>query len=715
MLKPFLKACLRVALRLVFRLRIHGNPQVRAERLLIVANHESFLDELLLSLFLPQRPLVVVYASATHNRLFRLLVLRLIDYVAIDQNNPMELKSVIRLLETGRPVLIFPEGRVTTTGNLMKTYDGPGFIAAKAAATILPVRIEGAARSYFSLLRGNFQRHLFPAIRLCVQEPTRIETQKAPHGEQHELAAQSMHRVMTGLMFAGRAEQTLFAALVEAAGIQGRHWRLLGDVERVDFAYADLLRSAMVLGRLLAARVAEGERVGLLLPNTAAQLALVFGLGAWRRTPTLLNAGVSAGVLQVACEAAALRRIVTSRAFVEQARLQDKLAALSGIEWIYLEDLHGAIRFTDRAWWLLWARYRPLRVLPATRPEDPALVMFTSGSEHKCKGVQLSHRALLSNVSQLRSVLDFSVNDVVVNALPLSNPFGLTCGALIPLLCGARVFLHPSQHYRVIPEMASHAACTILVGTNAFLGHFGQNAHPFDLHKLRYVIAGGDRVSEEVRQLWFERFGVRIFEGYGTTETAPVISLNTQMAYRGGSVGQFLPSIRHRLTPLVGMAARFGGTCGQLHVSGPNLMEGYLRHQAPGQLQPPFSPVGAGWHDTGDIVEVDADGFVYVRGRVKRFHDAGGVEVSLGALELAVEAALGEPGALLPDPLAPGELVLITTQPVGDPAALRTAILAAGFPAAAVPGRHVVTPRLPASPERARPDYAALRAIALAQ
>ncbi|GAB2892576.1 bifunctional acyl-ACP--phospholipid O-acyltransferase/long-chain-fatty-acid--ACP ligase [Uliginosibacterium flavum] len=699
MLRWILKGLLRPFFRIVFRVRVHGNARVKAERLLIVANHESFLDELLLGLFLPQKPVFVVYSTATHSRLFRFMALGLIDYLAIDPNNPMELKSVIRLVESGRPVLIFPEGRITTTGNLMKTYDGPGFIAAKTGATILPVRIDGAARSYFSLLQGNFPHYLFPRIRLFVQEPTRIETPAAKHDEQHYLAGQAMHRVMTDMMFAGRAEQTLFQALLQAARIQGRRWRVVGDVEHVDGSYAEIISRSMLLGRELARRSTDGERIGILLPNVATLLALIFGLTAQRRVPAMLNYTAGADALQSACTAACVRSIVTSHKFIEQFKLDDKLAALQGIEFLYLEDLRANARLSDKLWWLLWARFNPLANCPPASPEDAALVMFTSGSEGKCKGVVLSHRAILSNVSQMRSVLDFSVNDVILNALPLFHSFGLTCGGLIPLLCGAKVFLYPSPlHYRVIPELAYNASCTILFGTNTFLANYAKHAHPFDFHRLRYVVAGAEKITEPVRQLWFEKFGVRIFEGYGATECAPVLSVNTQMAYRSGSVGQFLPSVQTRIVPMPGVESKDGNTCGQLHVSGPNLMSGYLRFEAPGILQPAESDIGPGWYDTGDIVEVDADGFVHVIGRVKRFAKVAGEMVSLGVVELIAAKAAPEfqhAATARPDETRGESILLFTTQPDLARSALVEIAQAGGFPELAVPRKIVHVEALP--------------------
>ncbi|WP_374496057.1 AMP-binding protein [Zoogloea sp.] len=364
------------------------------------------------------------------------------------------------------------------------------------------------------------------------------------------------------------------------------------------------------------------------------------------------------------------------------------------VQLIYLEDLRATMGLVDTLWLLLWALPFPRLAVPTGSPEDAAVVLFTSGSEGKPKGVVLSHRALLANVAQIRAVVDFSVDDKILNALPLFHSFGLTAGGLLPVLTGARVFLYPSPlHYRVIPELAYDRNCTVLLGTSTFLGNYAKFAHPYDFYRLRYVIAGAEKLATSVRNLWFEKFGIRIFEGYGATETAPVLAVNTPMAFRSGTVGQFLPGIQYQLVPIPGIAAG-----GMLHVKGPNLMSGYLRFDNPGVLQPPASPVGEGWYETGDVVEIDDEGFVKIVGRVKRFAKVAGEMVSLEAVEkLAATAspAAAHAASTQPDASRGETILLFSTDPALSREQLQNAARSGGWPEIAVPRRIVVVDALP--------------------
>jgi len=681
LLRPLLRGLARVLFRVDIQLRQADFSQ---PRLLVVANHESFLDGLLIGLFLPIDPVFVVHTGIANNFWFRILLSQ-VDYLAVDPTSPMAMKKVIRLIESGRPVVIFPEGRITQTGSLMKVYDGPAFVAAKTGATVIPVRLDGAARSYFSRLSGKYPKELFPKIRLTVLPERHFPMPEAPTAKlRRRKSGEAMRRLMQEMIFASRPQQTLYTALCDAAEIFGGRRRLLEDVKQIEYSYNDLLKMALILGRQIERVSAPDERIGLLLPNLAATLGLIFGLSARRRVPAMLNYTAGGEAMQSACVAAEIRTIVTSRAFVEQAKLSEKLAGLSGVQLLYLEDIRARIGFADKLWLVVWAIHWPRVFELPTSPEDAAVVLFTSGSEGQPKGVVLPHRAILANIAQIRAVIDFSVDDKVLNALPIFHSFGLTAGALLPVLTGASLFLYPSPlHYRIIPELAYDRSCTVLFGTSTFLGNYAKFAHPYDFYRLRYVVAGAEKLSEAVRGLWFEKFGVRIFEGYGATETAPVLAVNTPMAYKTGTVGNLLPGIEHRLQAVPGIA-----NGGLLHVRGPNVMAGYLKADRPGVLQPPVSDVGDGWYETGDIVECDDEGFIKIVGRVKRFAKIAGEMVSLEVVEklaTATSPALAHAASSQPDAGKGEALVLFTTD-----GALSRELLAAkardlGMPELAVP------------------------------
>lgn len=675
----------RALCRLLFRVNCSGAiEQSSTQRLLVVANHESFLDGLLLGLFLPLDPVFVVHTGVAKHRFFR-LVLRLVDYLAVDPTSPMAMKKVVRLIEEGRPVVIFPEGRITTTGSLMKMYDGPAFVAAKTGATLLPVRLDGPSRSYFSRLSGRHPKRLFPKIQVTLLPTTTMAMPQAPTAKlRRRMAGEAMRKIMQAMIFTARPPQTLFAALCDAADLFGLRRRVLEDIKQIEYSYADILRMALMLSRLVERVTVHNQHVGMLLPNMAATLGLLIGLTARRRVPAMLNYTAGTEAMLAACRAAEVGTVITSRAFIEQAKLSDKIAQLSGLNILYLEDLMAAITFKDKAWLVLAAMPNRRHLDLCADPESPAVILFTSGSEGQPKGVVLSHRAILANIAQIRAVIDFSVDDKVLNALPIFHSFGLTAGTLLPLLTGANLFLYPTPlHYRVIPELAYDRNCTVLFGTSTFLANYARMAHPYDFYRLRYVVAGAEKLAESVRSLWFEKFGQRIFEGYGATETAPVLAVNTPMAYRTGTVGNLLPGIEARVVPVAGVEC--GGI---LHVRGPNLMTGYLRADNPGVIEPPVSELGEGWYNTGDVVEIDAEGFVRILGRVKRFAKIAGEMISLEVVEkLAVAASPEQTHAVTTQTdQAKGEaLVLFTTDNTLNRERLAAKARELGIPELAIP------------------------------
>ncbi len=484
---------------------------------------------------------------------------------------------------------------------------------------------------------------------------------------------------------------TLFEALLDARDRHGRKRPALEDVERNPLTYGRLVLGSMVLGRKLAVLTQAKERVGVLLPNVQSVAVVLFALLARGRVPAMLNFTAGVKNLRAACDLAAVKTIVTSRRFVEQGKLDEVVAALAeGRDIVFVEDVRAAITSLDKALGLLDSfRAHKIAARAGAGPDDPAVILFTSGSEGAPKGVALSSANLVGNARQIAAHAGSALgpSDTLFNPLPVFHSFGLTAGLLVGLLHGMKVVLYPSPlHYRQVPKLIGATRSTIVFATDTFLQGYARAADEGDLASVRYVIAGAERVKDETRRLWAES-GTTILEGYGATECSPVIACNLPDRNRAGTVGPFLPGIEWRLEPVEGIAEG-----GRLWVKGPNVMRGYLDPDAPDGIAAPEG----GWHDTGDIVTVE-DGFVTIRGRAKRFAKIGGEMVSFAGVEAMVQSLWPECNHVvvsLPDARKGEQIVLVTDKPGADRERLLAHARAQGFPELWVP-RAVLVAAIP--------------------
>jgi acyl-[acyl-carrier-protein]-phospholipid O-acyltransferase/long-chain-fatty-acid--[acyl-carrier-protein] ligase len=518
------------------------------------------------------------------------------------------------------------------------------------------VHIDGAEATMFSrLTREQARRRWFPKFTLTVLEPIRLTVDDALKGKARRMAAgAALYQIMSDLVFrATNADRTLFEAVVEAARTHGLSRVALEDPIAGQLSYRRLLIGTRALAGKIAAIGRPGDAIGLMLPNANGAGVSFLAVVSAGRAPAMINFTAGAANILAGCEAAQARTILTSRGFIEKAKLEKLVAALEEkVALVYLEDMRARISFADR----LDALRRFRKPVVARKAEEMAAILFTSGSEGAPKGVALSHRNMLANAAQAAARIDFGRTDKVFNVLPMFHSFGLTVGFTLPLISGVPIYLYPSPlHYRIVPELVYGSNATILFGTDTFLAGYARPAHAYDFRSIRYVVAGAEPVKQATRDLWMEKFGVRILEGYGVTEASPVLALNTPMFNRFGSVGRLMPGVEHRLEPVPGVEDG-----GRLLVRGPNVMMGYLKIDKPGVVQPTEN----GWHDTGDIVTIDAQGYVTIKGRAKRFAKVGGEMVSLAAIEqLAAE--------LWPDALSAaatevdprkGERIILVTQ-----------------------------------------------------
>lgn len=706
---PVARVIIRLLLRLLFRAELRGYAKP-AGRTLIVANHQSFIDGLLLGAFLPFAPTYLVHSQIAAKWHFKIL-LSFIDYLVIDSTSPLAMKTVIALLESGAPVVIFPEGRITVTGSRMKIYDGPAFAAAKSGAHVLPIHIEGPKHSHFSRMPWDYPRAWFPKITLTMHAPLPLPMPDAPRArDRRRLASDELRRIMQIAEFDSREETTIPDVLLSTVKHFGKKRPVIEDIRGKEETLGDLLKMTLALGRLTAKWTREGERVGVLMPTATPTAAMIIGMMSMRRVPAMLNYTSGREGLENACRIAEIKTVFASRAFIEKAKLTAMMENFTAARVLYLEDVRKHFGIFDKLWLIFFALRFPRAAMKRARPQDMAVVLFTSGSEGKPKGVALSHSSILANCAQSRAVIEISFHDKFLNALPLFHSFGLVAGLVLPLTSGSRIFLYPSPlHYRVIPEIAYDRDCTVLFATSTFLGNYAKFAHPYDFYKVRYVVSGAEKLSEEVRRTYSEKFGIRILEGYGATECSPIVSVNLPVSFDPGSVGEPLPGIECKLAPVEGIE-----TGGELHVRGPNIMMGYFLDRAPGVLQPPSSQFGEGWYDTGDIVTMDARRHITIQGRLKRFAKVAGEMVSLEVVERIAVAASPKRmhASTAVKEEARGESIVLFTD---DPNLNRERLLAAarenGLPDLAIPRRVIHLDKVPLL-GNGKKDYVKLQSMA---
>jgi len=691
-----MKIVFRVLLRVLFRFRGYNLAALKTPGpVLLVPDHLSWFDWLFVWVCLDEDwKFVTSSIAAQASWLHRKIMINHYT-LPIDTSSPYAVKRMAEFLKGGGRLVLFAEGRLSRTGNLMKLFDGTGFLIFKTNAKVITAYLRGAGHLPYSPNPG--WKKCFPKVTAhfsAALVPPESEGINAGHARAllTNWLRDQMVRQQFEVEMAFGAQNVLSEVAKTARKHPGRV--ILEDATLQTLTYRKLMVGVDVLALALRGILAGGERVGLLLPNVNATPVAILALWSLGKVPAVLNFSSGTQTVLACVKLAGLKQIITSRAFLERARLNADDFVKAGITLVCLEDVRAGITGSQKFLALLRHVFNPRSAIRSSlSASSTAVIVFTSGSEGVPKGVELTHGNILANIRQMLAVTDFTDNDRLFNCLPLFHSFGLTVGTFLPLVRGIYTFLYPSPlHYRMAPAALYDRDCTVFLSTNTFLNGYAREAHPYDFRSLRYLFAAAEKLQETTALAWSRKYGVRILEGYGATECAPCVSVNTPLEPRYGSVGRLLPGMEYKLEPVEGVAD------GQrLFVRGPNVMKGYLNAEA----NEKFQALG-GWYDTGDIVSLDAEGYLHILGRMKRFAKVSGEMVSLAAVEDALAGAFPQYGlrcqvAILtrPDENKGEALVAVTNEPKLTLDEIREAIQAKGLTNLNVPREIKVVPEIP--------------------
>ncbi|MCB9882290.1 MAG: AMP-binding protein [Planctomycetes bacterium] len=644
----FLRAFAYLVTHTIYRMRVLGGENVPARGACVLApNHVSFADAMFVLAATDRNVRFLAEDEQFRSWVFGPL-LRMNRAIPISsKGGPRQILKALREagdeLDRGAVVCLFPEGQITRTGAMQPFRRGLEKLVRGRDAVIVPMHLDRVWGSIFSFAGKKFFWKLPEEVpyRVTVSfgEPMRAET---PVSAVRDAVQELSQRAWEARRKSARALHHLFVQRVRRAP-----WRLLlVDASGKSRRRLAALAGALVLARRFRARWSEQERIGVLLPPSVAG-ALV-DAAALLAGKTVCNLNYTAGDsgMLAAARQAGFDEVITSRAFLEKAGLQ----LPEGLEPVHLEDEASRIGATARIAATLMALFAPVRLLERyagmrrrVRGEDVATVIFSSGSTGEPKGVMLSHFNIASNVEAVAQVFRVERDDRLLGILPFFHSFG-TMSLWFSLTRGVPLVMHANPvDAPTIGHLVRTRRVTILLATPTFLQVYLRRLDGEDFGSLRLVLAGAEKLSDELARAFEERFGVRPLEGYGTTECSPVVATSIpshrgpgfhQRGWRRGFVGPPLPGVALRILDPDTRERLGPNEPGLLQVKGPNVMVGYLgRDDLTGKV------LRNGWYETGDVALLDDEGFLRITDRLSRFSKIGGEMVPHGTIEEALERA----------------------------------------------------------------------------
>ena len=686
--------------RSVYRVTALGVEHLPQGGFLLLPNHITWVDAIVLQVACP-RPIRYIIDQEFYRKPILQPFVRLVRCIPIDtRHSRSAVRAATEKIAEGEIVCLFPEGQLERAGTLLRLQRGYELIAHHANAPVVPVWLDRLWGSIFSFQGGRFFTKWPKEI------PYRVTV---AFGKPLEPKAAGIAMVREELLKLGEfcysRRRSLDRHLAEACvrGLKKRQFAtaVIDGIDQSKLTRAKLLGAAAALSRFLRKEFSD-ERIGIVLPASKGSMVANLAITLAGKVPVDLNFTMGRAANESARRRAKLRVAISATQFIE--RVKD-------FPWpehmLKLDEIMPRMKRQIFFWWTM-SILLPVRLLlrllqiPKKGGHDEALLLFTSGSSGEPKGVALSHRNIVGNVSQFRELLDAKKEDAILASLPFFHSFGSTVTLWYPLIEGVRIVTYPNPL-----EAAKNAALieqhklTVMLATPSFLRGYLRKGEPHQLRSLRLVITGAEKLPLDLAKSFEERFGQRVFEGYGLTETSPVVSVNlpepqptkpgeqVQPSSRLGSVGKMAPGIAAEIRePETDRKLSLHET-GMLWLRGPNIFEGYLKDP-----ERSAEVLRDGWFKTGDIGRFDEDGFLYIEGRLSRFSKIGGEMVPHEAIEQKIvdlldlsgkdERAIAIVGV---QDEAKGEAVVLLSAVDIDLAQLRTKLHEAGVPNLWIPKR----------------------------
>jgi acyl-[acyl-carrier-protein]-phospholipid O-acyltransferase/long-chain-fatty-acid--[acyl-carrier-protein] ligase len=632
--------------RLVYRVAASGRENLPPGGFLLLPNHITWVDAIVLLLACPRPIRFIIDESFYRNRILH-PVLRTVGCIPITSRKAKDaMREAAAKIRAGEIVCLFPEGQLSRSGSLLRLRRGYEMIARQAEAPVLPVWLDRLWGSIFSFQGGRF----FTKWPRAVPYRVMVAFGKPLPAADADIATVREELLKIG-EFCYSQRPILRGHLARAClrGLKRNRFRvaITDGLDNSSVVRGKLLGVALALSRHLKEKCPE-RRIGIVLPpgkgGVVANLAVIFA----GKIPVNVNFTSARESIESAKEQAGLRTIVTARPVAK--RFED-------FPWtpqvIHLDEILPAMKPAILGWWLLGlampsAILARLLKIPRVGDHAEALLLFTSGSSGQPKGVVLSHRNILGNVSQFAMMLDARKEDVLLASLPFFHSFGCTVTLWYPLIEGVRTASYPNPlEAGKIANLVERHKVTIMLATPTFLRAYLRKAEPAQLRSLRLIITGAEKLPDELAKAFEARFGKEVLQGYGLTETAPVVSVNlpepkakkpgetVQPSNRPGSAGKLLPGMAAEIREPETDRKLSLHDSGMLWVRGSNIFEGYL--DAPEKTA---EVLRDSWLKTGDIGRFDEDGFLYIEGRLSRFSKIGGEMVPHETIEQKILSVL---------------------------------------------------------------------------